>query len=166
MTLPHTIAEMERPNKKRTRRPTDYLTDRTGICTVCKKEYTVGRFQRLRKYCTVLCKFAYYYYRDHRKVTAKRRKNPRKFDAAYGRTVYHRTLATHPEKVRARQEMTRAIMKGSLKRQPCEVCGKGKVEGHHPDYSKPLAVKWLCHKHHMMQHRKYHISLTPSEKEI
>jgi hypothetical protein len=33
--------------------------------------------------------------------------------------------------------------------QPCEVCGATKVEKHHPDYSKPLEVRWLCREHHL-----------------
>jgi hypothetical protein len=34
----------------------------------------------------------------------------------------------------------------------CKVCGNPKIEGHHPDYSKP---KWripLCRVHHRMLH--------------
>ena len=26
------------------------------------------------------------------------------------------------------------------------------VHAHHPDYSKPLDVVWLCHKDHMREH--------------
>jgi hypothetical protein len=37
---------------------------------------------------------------------------------------------------------------GWLKRQPCEVCGDPNSDGHHEDYSKPLAVTWLCRTHH------------------
>ena len=56
-------------------------------------------------------------------------------------------------KHKTRQATRQAIKKGILKRQPCEVCGK-KSEAHHPDYSKPLKIKWLCRKHHGVIHRK------------
>jgi hypothetical protein len=26
------------------------------------------------------------------------------------------------------------------------------VEGHHPDYQKPMEVTWLCHDCHQLQH--------------
>lgn len=42
-----------------------------------------------------------------------------------------------------------ALRKGTLKKSPCARCGSEKVEGHHPDYSHPLEVVWLCHFHHM-----------------
>jgi len=41
-----------------------------------------------------------------------------------------------------------ALQKGVLKKGKC-FCGSLKVEAHHEDYSKPLAVKWLCKKHHI-----------------
>lgn len=30
----------------------------------------------------------------------------------------------------------------------------GQLEGHHPDYSKPLEAKWLCTRHHTDLHLK------------
>lgn len=36
----------------------------------------------------------------------------------------------------------------------CEMCGNKKTIAHHPDYSKPEEVIWLCQKHHSMVHRK------------
>lgn len=44
--------------------------------------------------------------------------------------------------------------RGALVPQPCEVCGTKDVEKHHPDYSKPLEVKWLCRDHHLELHRQ------------
>lgn len=41
-----------------------------------------------------------------------------------------------------------------LDRKPCVICGNAKVEAHHPDYSKPLDVIWLCKKHHGEIHRR------------
>lgn len=58
-------------------------------------------------------------------------------------------------KLRAHLRVRRAVMSGVLIKQPCEVCGDPDVEGHHPDYSKPLQVIWLCDKHHKEVHRKY-----------
>jgi len=61
----------------------------------------------------------------------------------------------NPEKVTARLLVYAALKKGILYKAPCEVCGSKKVQGHHEDYSKPLKVRWLCPKHHKMEHRKY-----------
>lgn len=46
-----------------------------------------------------------------------------------------------------------AIRDGKLIKQPCEKCGEMKVEAHHPDYSKPLEVHWLCRKCHAEHHK-------------
>lgn len=51
------------------------------------------------------------------------------------------------EKINAHAMVHRAVTRGKLERAKfCEKCGsnKGKMEGHHEDYSKPLEVKWLC----------------------
>ena len=42
--------------------------------------------------------------------------------------------------------------RGKLVEQPCH-CG-AKAEMHHPDYTKPLAVVWLCRAHHLEAHRQ------------
>ncbi len=38
--------------------------------------------------------------------------------------------------------------------QPCEKCGglSPRNERHHDDYSKPLAIRWLCKRHHAQAH--------------
>lgn len=37
----------------------------------------------------------------------------------------------------------------------CERCGSdGPLQAHHPDYSKPLSVEWLCRECHGLEHRK------------
>lgn len=46
------------------------------------------------------------------------------------------------------------IASGVLVKKPCEVCGSKRVEAHHDDYTKPMAVRWLCRKHHVEHHRK------------
>src|ERR1039458_5108008 len=34
--------------------------------------------------------------------------------------------------------------RGKLKKQPCIFCRSNKSQMHHPDYSRPLLVLWLC----------------------
>jgi len=58
-----------------------------------------------------------------------------------------------PEKIKARNAVCNAVRDGRLIRQPCEVCGKIKVEAHHLDYKKPFEIQWLCPYHHREQHK-------------
>jgi hypothetical protein len=44
-----------------------------------------------------------------------------------------------------------AIKTGRISPLPCFVCGK-KAEAHHPDYTSPLDVVWLCAAHHKAAH--------------
>lgn len=45
---------------------------------------------------------------------------------------------------------------GKIIPKPCEVCGgHDRIQAHHPDYSKPLEIVWLCQPHHMELHRRY-----------
>jgi len=55
-------------------------------------------------------------------------------------------------KVKAQRAVHVAIRRGQIQRQPCEVCGDPKTDAHHPDYSKPLDVNWLCRRHHQQWH--------------
>jgi len=58
----------------------------------------------------------------------------------------------YPERVKALSIFHRALYSGKIKRGECEICGSEKVDGHHQDYSKPLEVVWLCHRHHKQLH--------------
>ncbi len=48
-----------------------------------------------------------------------------------------------------------------LDRQPCEVCGDPKTDGHHEDYSRPLEVRWLCRLCHARAHRSEGVVVEP-----
>ena len=50
--------------------------------------------------------------------------------------------------------LRRAILKGTITRIPCEVCGDEKSHAHHEDYDKPLYVMWLCAEHHSARHQQ------------
>lgn len=75
--------------------------------------------------------------------------------SAKGRRVaakHWKTYVDDPVKKRARWLVQSRIRRGTMKRMPCEVCGK-KAHAHHTDYSKPAEVKWLCPVHHGVEHR-------------
>lgn len=55
------------------------------------------------------------------------------------------------EKCRAHNIIAAAIRGGRLVPMPCIICGNV-AEAHHPDYSKPLDVVWLCRSHHRQTH--------------
>lgn len=55
--------------------------------------------------------------------------------------------------VASRQILAIALKSGHLIKQPCEECGQIEgVDGHHPDYDKPLDIIWLCRLHHAREH--------------
>lgn len=59
------------------------------------------------------------------------------------------------KKVKAHWDIEYAIKKGKIIKNSCEICGFKNVDGHHPDYNKPLEVIWLCRKHHKEIHKSY-----------
>lgn len=61
-------------------------------------------------------------------------------------------LSRRPERRRVKDAVRYALKTGKLVRQPCHVCGLEKAEAHHPDYSRPLDVVWLCRPHHLEVH--------------
>ena len=63
-----------------------------------------------------------------------------------------RWAAKHPKRRKASQIVSNAVRDGRLHKTPCLVCGEAKVEGHHPDYDRPLDVVWLCVPHHKQTH--------------
>ena len=67
---------------------------------------------------------------------------------------YYNLLERIPEKIKARELLRYNIRTGKIKRGICEICKSPKAEGHHPDYFKPLEVRWLCSKHHRDLHNK------------
>lgn len=71
------------------------------------------------------------------------------------RQAVYNSIKKHPHKQRARLQVQEAVRQGKLvKPIVCEECQIDKtVEAHHPDYSKPLDIKWLCRQCHAALHR-------------
>jgi hypothetical protein len=110
---------------------------RLGKCKLCaKSDVAVNRsanLERIRAY-------------DRGRIKLPHRKALRSALVRTERREY-------PERHRARLMVYRAVRNGTLTRRPCERCGAVRVEGHHDDYGKPLAVRWLCASHHRLADR-------------
>ena len=60
----------------------------------------------------------------------------------------------YPERIRARQRVYYHKSVKNLIPGVCKICGTDKgIEAHHPDYSQPLKVEWLCFKCHRELHK-------------
>ena len=97
-----------------------------------------------------------------RKYQIKNSEKVKQADAIYYRKNRKKKLAKSKELVKlkdrkyiARYMVKTAIDSGKIIRPPCEKCGNPKSDAHHPDYSKPFRVIWLCRRHHMLIHSKY-----------
>lgn len=44
------------------------------------------------------------------------------------------------------------LKRGKIKREPCKACGSPESQMHHPDYTKPLLVEWMCRPCHLREH--------------
>jgi hypothetical protein len=53
---------------------------------------------------------------------------------------------------RARSYAGVYLRRGKLTREPCIICGSPDSVMHHPDYSRPLDVIWLCRPDHRAEH--------------
>ena len=62
-------------------------------------------------------------------------------------------LTERPRRESARAAARKAVRRGNLKRQPCQRCQQPRSEMHHPDYSLPLYVVWLCRHCHRRLHQ-------------
>lgn len=63
--------------------------------------------------------------------------------------------AGNRDKYLAHKAVENAVVRGDIVAKPCERCGDGSgAHAHHDDYSKPLAVLWLCPRHHAERHRE------------
>ena len=106
-----------------------------GKCKVC----TMTDVRERRK-----VNHAHYAEYDRKRGTSPERK---------AKTIqsFKSSSARHPERKKITAMVTNAVKRGTLKPMPCWVCGE-KAEAHHPDYSQPFDVVWLCTLHHRQTH--------------
>ena len=60
--------------------------------------------------------------------------------------------AANEDKYKAHMLVGSAVKTGRIAKLPCLICGSENTEAHHPDYSSPLDVIWLCAAHHKQAH--------------
>jgi hypothetical protein len=70
--------------------------------------------------------------------------------------LYSKTIPSTEK--RARAIISRMLVAGRINPEPCQICNK-KAQAHHPDYSKPFQVAWLCVSHHQKLHYGYRYAL-------
>ena len=104
-----------------------------------------------------LAKLEYYREFDRMRASAPHRVAARReyIQTADGKRAHARAnrkwMEQHPNRRKASYIVGNAIRDGKLQPHPCHICGT-KAQAHHPDYSAPLDVVWLCAKHHRQAH--------------
>jgi len=97
--------------------------------------------------------------KDHRMGNLKK---IREYDRARSKTKKRKELAIvkqrerrvkHPEKDKAHRLINYDMRVGKIKKGPCLICGsEDNIHAHHPDYSKPREIIWLCKDCHFDAH--------------
>ena len=84
-----------------------------------------------------------------RQADKEYQKEKRKRISGYKTEEYRKYCERYPERIKANQALNRAIKNGKIKKSPCVECGATYwIHGHHPNYSEPYKVIWLCARHH------------------
>lgn len=87
------------------------------------------------------------------KMRKYQREYNRKWRKNNGYAIEYKWAKNNTEKRKVHRLLQYAVKIGHIIKKPCEVCGE-KAVAHHPDYSKPLEVKWLCKIHHRAEHER------------
>ena len=132
--------------------PTDKQRKGHGyICSLCLREQRQAHSQRRTAAGNPII---------HQQMSAKwtrayeerRREVPGVREAKAERARRYAQDPAQRHKHIARWAAHHAVASGKLVRVPCK-CGEPKSEAHHPDYSKPLEVLWLCRPCHNEEHK-------------
>lgn len=71
------------------------------------------------------------------------------------RTAWRRWKAKNAEKHKENQRIQSIAIYSNFERRLCSIEGCTRIgERHHPDYSKPKEIIWLCKQHHEDNHHK------------
>lgn len=123
-----------------------------GKCKECTRIDAKHRRNNMKNYW-----LDYEIKRASRKSRFVERQERKKANARRATVAASRRKSSAETRARRRAwiALSNAIRDGLVFKTPCHICGESKVEGHHPDYSAPLDVVWLCTKHHAELHRQH-----------
>lgn len=126
---------------------------RKYCCDVCAKEgqrRCMQEYERLRRPKRDKREYLKKYYRANKERLLAQQKAYSKTPAGRrARRISHKNQREkNPTVYFARQEVYKALRRGDLVKEPCTFCGEEKTGAHHPDYSKPLDVIWVCDRCH------------------
>lgn len=149
---------------------------RMKTCNRCGIEKPVDQFQRDRGYFVQPCKPCdslrqlAYIAKDSKRRQVKLDRG--RADYLLNRDAYRaykkRYFIAHKDELlqkgrerakdprdKARRDLRAAVRRGTISKPAhCSDCGaRGRIEGHHADYSKPFDVEWLCSLCHGKRHR-------------
>ncbi len=144
---------------------------KTKICYTCKEKKSTSDFSSNKcspdgyRYQCKLCSKKYrerwlktikgqeFLIRDRQRWKDYYQENKKKVnDRVYTYQTKQKETPIGELKFRAGQLIRYLKRKGKIISNPCCICGDENTQGHHPDYSKPLEVAWLCSKHHKEVH--------------
>lgn len=117
---------------------TEFYNDtskKDGLCVYCKNCSRIRfRLKREKYNAAFKLKDKRYYEKHKEEIIAKRKSS----------------YQLNKHKHKARHAVRTALFKGIITRPVlCQKCqGDKKIEAHHPDYSRPLEVMWLCNTCH------------------
>ncbi len=139
------------------------LLGRTAECKECRRKRSKIYADQNKERKSAVSKLRYKF-TDRRAYNAKwRKENPDYFKEYYKQNTEIRLACNrrfwkkHPERYKAYRIYQVARNKGVLiNPNQCQMCGTKdlKIQGHHFDYTKPLAVTWVCTECHKDIHRK------------
>ncbi|KKL75825.1 hypothetical protein LCGC14_2051050 [marine sediment metagenome] len=129
-------------------------------CTKCKGKKEPSEFykdKRCKDGLKCWCKECLHKYRQSepgKEVRQKYRQSGAGRESSRRSNQKRRLL--HPEKAKANDAVRSMVRAGKIT-QPflCERCFKEcKPEAHHPDYTKPMEIEWLCRPCHIETHKE------------
>lgn len=136
----------------------------TKRCSMCKKKLPVNMFGKNKSRPDGMQSFCKPCMREYsHKYNIENRHKRKAYKLEYNRTHSAQNMEwearykeINPMEYKSRTALGNAIRDGKINRpQFCSKCGKKCTpDGHHPDYSRPLHVIWLCRSCHGRLHKK------------